>query len=371
MNKKLYPMKFTPILQPRVWGGDRLVSQFGKQLPEDGEGNTVTLPATGGIGESWEVSAMGEGRTSEVAEGYLAGNSLDDILETYLGDLVGDNIFDWYNLQFPLLVKLLDVRERLSVQVHPDDSVALERFDDYGKTECWYVMEASETARVYMGFKRDVSAAEFYDKCKDGTVTDLLNEYHPKAGEAFFIPAGTVHACGGGLVIAEVQEPSDITFRLYDWGRENDPATARTMHLEEAIDCIDYRKYDDATCHTMASDKSRTIADCGSFTAGILKVSEPLHLSTEEFNSCIVLICTEGAASISTDAGTGRYSLRRGETVLIPAGADDFTINPENGTATLLEAHIRKIEEQVDEYINEGAAASLPDEKEEDGYYKN
>lgn len=364
-------MKFTPILQPRVWGGDRLIKGFGKELPKDDEGNPVTLPENGGIGESWEISAMGEDRVSEVSEGYLAGNPLDDILETYLGDLVGDNIFDYYNMQFPLLVKLLDVEEYLSVQVHPDDDTAAERFEDFGKNECWHIMEASENATVYMGFKRDVTAGEFYEKCKDGTVKELLNEYHPKAGESFFIPAGTVHACGGGLVIAEVQEPSDITFRLYDWGRENNPATARAMHLEEAIDCIDYRKYDDALCHTLPSASSVTIADCESFTASVVRTDKPVSLQTEDFNSCIVFICTEGSATFRTEADKAGCSLNRGETILIPANSDDFTIIPAAGGVTLLEAHIRKIEERQDDYINEGTEATLPEEKDDDGYYKN
>ncbi|MBR5056892.1 MAG: class I mannose-6-phosphate isomerase, partial [Bacteroidales bacterium] len=221
MNRKLYPMTFEPLVEERAWGS-----------------------------ESWLVAAMGEGRNSVVTNGFLAENDLDDILETYMGDLVGESIFNYYNLQFPLLVKILDVRENLSVQVHPDDTIAFERFFDYGKSECWYVLESSPDARIYMGFKRETSAGEFYEKCKDGTVVELMNVIHPEAGEAFFIPAGTVHACGGGLKIAEVQEPSDITLRLYDWGRENDPATARQMHLEEALDCIDYGKFDEARFRT-------------------------------------------------------------------------------------------------------------------------
>ena len=367
MKKKLYPMIFKPMLQERVWGSDRLVKEFGKELPEGCEGKS--------IGESWEISAMGDGRNSEVANGYLAENALDDILETYLGDLVGDNVFDYYNMQFPLLVKILDVQDRLSVQVHPDDNTAFERFESFGKTECWYVMEASEDAKIYMGFKREVEAGEFYLKCKDGSVEELLNVYHPQAGEAFFIPAGTVHACGGGLVIAEVQEPSDITFRLYDWGRENDPKTARQMFLDEAIDCIDYHPYDDAKYHTRKSDKSVTIADCEQFTASIVRLSEPCSLQTEQFNSCIAFVCTGGRASFG--AGGAQYEIGRGGSILIPADVDEFSISPLEQGTTLLEAHVRKIEEAPDEYINEGTEATLPGEKEdideedEDGYYKS
>lgn len=366
MKKKLYPMIFKPLLQERVWGGNRLAGQFGKEIPEGSEGKP--------LGESWEISAMGEGRNSEVANGYLAENTLDDILETYLGDLVGDNIFEYYNMQFPLLVKLLDVQDRLSVQVHPDDNTAFERFESFGKTECWYVMDASPEAVIYMGFKREVSAGEFYLACKEGTVENLLNVYHPQAGEAFFIPAGTVHACGGGLVIAEVQEPSDVTFRLYDWGRENDPKTARQMFLDEAIDCIDYGPYDDAANHTQKSDKSVTIADCEQFTASVVRLNEPCSLQTEQFNSCIAFVCTEGRASFGADGA--QYEIRRGGSILIPADVEEFSISPLEQGTTLLEAHVRKIEEEPDEYINEGTEATVPGgqedmEDEEDGYYKS
>ena len=368
MNRKLYPLKFKPLLQERIWGSDRLVKSFGKQIPIDEDGNP-SIADTSHIGESWEISAMGEDRNSEIAEGYLAENTLDDILETYMGDLVGDNIFDYYNMTFPLLVKILDIQERLSVQVHPDDETAGLRFDSYGKTECWYVMEASDTAKVYMGFKREVSAGEFYEKCKDGTVEELLNVYHPQAGDAFFIPAGTVHSCGGGLVIAEVQEPSDITFRLYDWGRENDPKTARQMFLEEAIDCIDYMPYDDKAFHTHRSDRSITVADCPQFTASVVKLRERCTLNTEDFNSCVAFICTEGEVSVRADKGED-VPLRRGESMLIPASVDGFSLTPVGGAATLFEAHIRKIEDEPDDYINEGVSA-IPAEEGEDGHYKN
>ncbi|MBO4571230.1 MAG: class I mannose-6-phosphate isomerase [Bacteroidales bacterium] len=340
MNKKLYPMTFEPIAQERAWGG-----------------------------ESWLVSAMGEGRNSIVTNGFLAENDLDDILETYMGELVGDSIFEFYNLQFPLLVKTLDVRENLSVQVHPDDEIAFERFYEFGKCECWYVMETSPDARIYLGFKRETSAGEFYEKCKDGSVDELMNVYRPEPGETFFIPAGTVHACGGGLKIAEIQEPSDITFRLYDWGRENNPATARDMHLEEALDCIDYGPYDDSRFHSRHKGGSTPVADCDRFTVRALDIASPLKVDMDAFDSCAVYLCLKGSVEVA-QGGTDACTLRRGEAVLLPAGIDDSLITPGKEGATLLEAHIREIKEK-DEYIREGVSAEPEEEKEFNGRYKS
>lgn len=341
MNKKLYPLKFTPIEVERAWGA-----------------------------ESWDIAAMGEGRISVVSGGYLADNDLDDILETYLGDLVGDSIFDYYNMQFPLLVKRLDVRDNLSVQVHPSDEIAYERFYDYGKTECWHILEAEETARVYMGFKRETSAGEFYEKCKDGTVTELMNVWQPKAGETYFIPAGTVHACGGGLKIAEVQEPSDITFRLYDWGRENNPATARPMLLEEALDCIDYNAYDEAKCRKSAQAGNTVLADCDHFTFSRKELNGTVRVRTEDFKSLIIYMCISGTAVIRVEGSDQETMLRNGECVLIPASLDDVIFTPAEEGTVLLETYIREIKDR-DLYINEGVAAELPEEKDPYGYYKN
>ena len=336
MKRKLYPLSFTPIFQERVWGS-----------------------------ETWGIASLEEA-DSVVDNGFLADNTLGDLLETYLGNLVGDNVFDAFNLQFPLLVKVLEVRETLSVQVHPDDATAAERYDQYGKDECWYVMKAEPTARVYMGFKRDTSAAEFYRKCKDGTVEELLNVYTPKAGEFFHIPAGTVHACGGGLTIAEVQESSDMTFRLYDWGRENNPATARKMHLEEAIDCINYNRYDDASLHIADTRGADVLAANPHFTIRRIALKEPATLDMDRFNSCIVYICLEGSATITGDGSPEMCSLSRGGFALIPWSVGEATVTPGAKGVTLLQATIPPIAEEPDEYIDPNVAATLPDEKEED-----
>lgn len=324
--KKLYPLKFKAAWKPKAWGG-----------------------------ESWDLCGF-EDEASVVSEGFLADNELTDILETYLGDLTGEAAFDWYNLHFPLLIKHLDIRDILSVQVHPDDAVAAERFDAYGKTEFWYVLEAGPDARVYMGFREDCDAGELYKACKEGTAEQLLNVYVPRPGDCFFIPAGTVHAAGGGLRIAEVQEASDITFRLYDWGRELDPATRREMHLEEALDCIDYRKFDEQACcchldvKTGGSPPVQVLVEAPQFVITSVALKAPARIRMEDFKSCIVYICLSGEASVSTGqearhgAETGdegsRWSLEAGETMLIPASLEDLQIIPGPGGVHLLQVHL-------------------------------
>lgn len=244
MEKKLYPFKFIPIPSKRPWGGSALVTEMGKHFVEcDEDGNETVLGPDVKIGESWEIADMGF-EDSVLSNGWLAGNTISDIMETYLERVVGEDVYNYYGRQFPLLVKFLDINDKLSVQVHPDDEIAAERYDALGKSELWYVLDADPDAVIYVGFTRDVTAQEFYDRCRNGSVKEILNEIHPRKGDTLFIAPGTVHAADKGVRVVEIQESSDMTFRLYDWGRENDPATARPIHLEEAIDVIDYRAFD-------------------------------------------------------------------------------------------------------------------------------
>lgn len=245
MEKKLYPLRFIPVASRRPWGGHDLMKKLGKVFVEcDEDGNEKEISIDELIGESWEVADMGV-EDSVVKDGWLAGNTLSDLMETYLEKIVGEDVYKYYGRQFPLLIKFLDIHEKLSVQVHPDDDVAAERYDSLGKAEIWYVMDAEPDAKVYMGFNRDVSAQEFYDRCHNGTVDEIMNVITPRKGDAIYVAPGTVHAAEGGILIAEIQESSDMTFRLYDWGREFNPATARQMHLDEAIDLIDYKKFNE------------------------------------------------------------------------------------------------------------------------------
>ncbi len=205
MEKKLYPFKFIPVASRRPWGGDALAKKLGKRFVEcDDEGNETEIAPDAVIGESWELADMGF-VDSVISEGWLAGNTIGEIMETYLERVTGEDVYNYYGRQFPLLVKFLDINGKLSVQVHPDDEIAAQRYDALGKAEIWYVMDAKPDAKIYMGFNREMTAQEFYDRCKNGTVEQVLNVISPKKGDVIFITPGTVHAAEGGLLIAEVQ----------------------------------------------------------------------------------------------------------------------------------------------------------------------
>ncbi len=345
--KKLYPLKFAALPVEKRWGGEALASKFADYAREMAKsGEEIDLHH---IGESFELYEEGSSDSSVVLNGFLAQNDIYSLIETYLGELVGDNIYEFFGNQFPLLIKFLDIEGRLSVQVHPDDETAAERYDCLGKSEFWYVVDAKPDAKIYMGFNRETTPSEFYEKCKNETAPELLNVFHPRRGECFYIEAGTVHAAEGGVVIAEIQENSNATLRLYDWGFENNPATRREMHLEEAIDCINYGRYDEARLHIAPEQAVGQVCDCRHFTINVLPLRKPCGVATDEYNSFILYMCLTGSASI--DWPDGVETVSAGETVLIPASMDDFTIVPDEGGVILLEAHIKHIEEEEDEYI--------------------
>ena len=377
MEKKLYPLKFIPVPSRRPWGGSALVNQLGKHFVEvDEEGNETVLGDDVLIGESWELADMGI-EDSVVENGWLAGNTISELMETYLERIVGEDVYNHFGRQFPLLIKFLDINEKLSVQVHPYDEVAAERYDSLGKAEIWYIMDAKPEAKMYCGFNRDTTAQEFYDRCQNGTVDEILNVIYPKKGDVIFITPGTVHAADGGILIAEIQESSDMTFRLYDWGREFDPATARKMHLDEAIDVINYKAFDPAIYRKgpLWGEESQeedhmiqNLVECPQFNVSKIKLTDPLHIYTEKFESFIVYICLEGAASIQVpsvkengEAYMENYEFKKGETIMVPADMPDFFLVPRDTETLLLEAVTRPAEE-VDGYIDPETEAFLEGE---------
>ena len=393
MEKKLYPFKFIPVASPRPWGGDALIKELGKHFVEcDEDGNETVLGADVKIGESWEVADMGI-VDSVVSNGWLAGNTISELMETYMERIVGENVHNFYGRQFPVLIKYLDINDRLSVQVHPDDEVAAERYDFLGKAEIWYIMDAKPGAKIYFGFNKDISAQEFYDRCQNGTVEEVLNVVYPKKGDVLYIKPGTVHAADAGILIAEIQESSDMTFRLYDWGREHDPKTARQMHLEEAIDVIDYCAVDptlyrkgqlwgeeashhpcgeacseDEHHHHSEGGVVETLIEIPQFNATKLNLKDPLHIYTEQFESYIIYMCIEGGASVQVpstkengEAYMENYEFSKGETILIPADMEDFYLVPRDRETVLLEVVTRPAE-YVDDYIDPETEAFLEGE---------
>ena len=341
MNK-LYPIKFIPDARERIWGGDYLATKLGKSFDEDFKGKAV--------GESWELWSL-YGGSSTVENGYLAGNTLDELMEIYLGDLVGEEVFNYYRGDFPLLVKILDIKDRISVQVHPSNEFAFERENSYGKAELWYVMDAKPGAKLYVGFNREVTPVELYEKCKDGTVTELLNCFTPKKGDCIYIQPGCIHSAEGEVVIAEIQQSSDISYRLYDWGRENNPKTARRMDLEDAIDVIDYSKFEADKFYFSNVTGSCAIADTSNFIVKKVDLKEAQKIVPSLKGSFTVYTCVEGEAAIKTNDGT-LYTLKCGETIFIPAAMEDFQLIPVEGNPQVLESYMPQLADTPDLYLN-------------------
>lgn len=360
MEKKLYPLKFMPIASRRPWGGTALAKVLGKKFIEiDEKGNETPISEDEMIGESWELADMGA-QDSVIENGWLAGNTIGEVMETYLERIVGEKVFEWYGTQFPLLIKFLSIEGKLSVQVHPDDEVAAERYDSLGKAEVWYILDAKPEARIYMGFAKDTTPEEFYNACKSGTADKLLNVIHPKKGDVIFIKPGTVHAAEGGIMVCEIQESSDMTFRLYDWGRELNPATARKMHLEEAIDLIDYSKYDSSAFRSAAENVSKDgnpvcIADCPQFTVNHITLNDGMAISAGESDCFAVYCCIKGEVSLQMSDGDGTtkdYRLHQGDTILVPAECPDYVLSPIEKGSELIESMTHPAED-VDSYTGD------------------
>ena len=324
----LYPLKFKPVLKSRIWGGDRLV-KAGKKLP------AKCASSAGTIGESWEISGV-EGDLSVVAEGFLKSNNLEEITEVYMGDLVGEKVYDTYGLEFPVLVKLIDARDVLSVQVHPGDELARERHGSRGKTEMWYVADCEPGAYLYVGFNRPVTREQYLQAVAEGTLTDLLMRYEVRKGDAYYIPAGTVHAIGPGLLIAEIQETSDVTYRISDWGRLDKDGKPRELHTAEAADAIDFGPA--GTYFRSASAAPGTVKEVVStpfFTVNTVEVDGTMCRDYAALDSFVVYICTEGALRVETEGGSEAVAAL--ESLLLPAETDEATVS---GKGTLLEVYM-------------------------------
>lgn len=321
----LYPLKFIPRLKERIWGGKALETELGKELP-----------AGTNFGESWEISGLA-GDISVVAEGELEGNNLQELVETYMGDLVGDHIYEKFGVEFPLLIKFIDARENLSIQVHPDDELAMDLHDSYGKTEMWYVIAADPGAALYVGFNRDVTPQEFLDAAADGTLPSLLNRIEVAPGEAYFIPAGTIHAVGQGVLVAEIQETSDITYRVYDWGRKDEDGKPRELHTEAAVSALDFSRGKDLSVTAVpVTNKAAQLVECEYFTTNIIAVEDSCERDYSEVDSFVIYICLDGDMAVCFSAGA--VELRKGETLLIPRQEDFIEID---GNGTILEVFIK------------------------------
>lgn len=327
----LYPIKFKPRIKERIWGGHAILERKGKAA--------ARLAKDKLYGESWDLSSV-KGDISVVANGMLKGNNLEEIIEVYMGELVGENNFERYGLEFPLLIKYLDCNDKLSVQVHPDDALAEERHNSFGKTEAWYIADCKEGAAIYLGFKDlNITREEYISAVSESRLEELLNRVEVKKGDVFFIPAGTVHALGAGIEVVEVQQTSDVTYRIYDWDRVDSSGKGRELHTALAVDAIDFEA-DAEVLHkqyNLTKGGESKVIESPYFTMVIHDVDAVKYLDRSMLDSFIVYICLEGSATISIDGG--KEELTAGELVLIPAEACEVAIE---GTAQLMEVYIGK-----------------------------
>lgn len=320
----LYPLKFKPRFKERIWGGELLASRMNKKLPS---GKL--------IGESWELSSV-PGDISVVANGPLAGNNLEELIEIYMGDLVGDRIYNRFGLLFPLLIKLIDAEDVLSIQVHPDDKLARDRHNSYGKTEMWYVLDCEPDAELSVGFNRPVSREEYLRHVETGTLPEILKQVKVKPGDAFFIPAGVIHAIGKGILIAEIQQTSDITYRVFDWNRVDDKGDPRELHTDLAVDAIAFG--DDAdyeVTRTPVPGAAIALVESPFFTTNTVEVSGPLTRSHVDKDSFVIYMVIEGDMTLRWEGGEEKAVL--GETILVPAALDEVTFD---GRGKLLEVYM-------------------------------
>lgn len=325
----MYPLKFKPILKTLVWGGEK-IAPF-KNITTDQHN----------IGESWELSGV-KGNESIVANGEFAGKTVTELVKEFKGRLVGEKNYSKTGDEFPLLIKFIDAKQDLSIQVHPDDTLAAARHNgSKGKTEMWYVVAADKDAHLMSGLTEKITPEEYEQKVNNNTITDVLHDYKVAPGDVFFLPAGRIHSIGSGSFIAEIQQTSDITYRIYDFGRLGLDGKPRELHTEQAKAAIDYTVYPDYKTHYQeVRNQENVLVDCDYFTTSLYDLDSEVTKDLKGLDSFLIVICIGGSGYL-TDAAGNRETLRQGETVLIPAECDGVTFTPQDGGLKLLTSYVR------------------------------
>ena len=322
----MYPFIFKPILKEIIWGGTAI-------RPFKG-----LTPSEKKTGESWELSHV-KGNYSVVANGALKGKSIDELITIYGAKLTGEKLMQRFGSTFPLLIKFIDAHENLSIQVHPDDTLAQTRHHSFGKTEMWYVVKTTPGAALYSGFSQQIDAEEYVRRVEHNSIMDVLQRYEVKEGDVFFLPAGRIHTICAGCLIAEIQQTSDITYRIYDYHRKDTNGNNRELHTELAKDAIDYAVYPDyRTAYTPVPNKTVQLVQCEYFTTNLLELDIPKERDYSAMDSFIIYICIGGKATLR-DNKNNTLSVHQGQTVLIPAETQNITITPEPQTK-LMETYI-------------------------------
>jgi len=313
--EELYPLKFKEIFKEKIWGSNKLNKLLKKTTDLDKK-----------IGESWEISAVKD-NISEVSNGFLAGNNLQEIIEIYMGSVVGEKVYEKFGIEFPLLIKFIDANDVLSIQVHPDDKIAKKRHKAYGKTEMWYIIDAEKDSELISGFNKKTNKDEYNKTLLSGNLKSILNFEKVNKNNVFFIPAGRIHAIGKGIVLAEIQQTSDITYRIYDWGRLDNDGNLRELHTELALDVIDYEYYKNyKTKYKYHKNKTSNIVESEYFKTNILEFDEVIKKDYNLLDSFVIFMCLEGNFDIEYNKNI--ENCKKGETILIPAELKNINLIP-------------------------------------------
>lgn len=320
-----YPLKFKTIFKDKIWGGDKISTFLNKDFSP-----------LSNCGETWEISGV-KSDVSIVKNGLLEGESLSALLEKFKSELVGESVYNRFGNEFPLLVKFIDANDDLSIQVHPDDELAKKRHNSFGKTEMWYIIQADEGAKLIAGFNQEVNESIYLDKLNNGKLNEILNEEEAEAGDVFFLPAGRVHTIGKGLLIAEIQQTSDITYRIYDFDRVDDKGNKRELHTQEALAALDYKFYPEyKSLYTKELNKPVEVVTCPYFTTNILEYSTSVSRDYS-FDSFVIHVCVQGSYTLTYAEGT--LEVKMGDCVLIPATLKEVKLDTESGFK-ILESYI-------------------------------
>lgn len=325
---KLYPFLFEPNLHPVVWGGHRLRPYKGMS------------PSDEPIGESWEVSAV-PSSTGIVSNGHYAGQDLISVINKHPVKILGLSVAKRYNKQLPLLVKFIDAEKDLSIQVHPNDEMAQRVHGKMGKSEIWYIIDAQPGSYLYAGFKEEITPEEYKRRISDGTIVDVLAKHEVKAGDVFYLPAGRVHAICGGILLAEVQQSSDVTYRIYDYNRPGMDGKPRELHTELAAEALNFRVEDDyRTQYENESNRSNLVLDSPFFTVRVTELTDTFHRNLIKYDSFIISMCIQGDCRLRIRATGDEILLREGSSTLIPASIADYDVIPLQGKTRILDAFI-------------------------------
>jgi mannose-6-phosphate isomerase len=324
----LYPLLFKPNLHSVVWGGNQL-RPYKSLAPSDEP-----------IGESWEVSAV-PSSTSIISNGEWQGKDLISVINEHPDAILGKKVNEKYCGKLPLLVKFIDAKRDLSIQVHPNDEMAMREHGKMGKSEMWYVIKADEGAHLYAGFKKEITKEEYQQRVTDGSIMEVLADHQVKAGDVFYLPAGRVHAICGGIMLAEVQQSSDVTYRIYDYNRLGMDGKPRELHTELAAQALDYHVEENyRTEYVDNTNKAVQIIDTPYFDVRVMEISKPFHRDLRKYDSFVISMCVEGDCTIKVRSTGNEITLKEGNSTLIPAVIADYVVIPQKEKTRLLDAYI-------------------------------